>query len=170
MATSVRIEHVFNCSEDTFWEKVFFEDDYNRRLFTEALRFPEYKEASREDRGDKLLRVVEVVPRLGELPGPIKKVVGENIAYREEGSFDKKTRRYAIRVVPNRLADKLSIAGVLYTEPYGDNGCKRIFQAEVGASIFGIGRMLEKRIAEDLEKSYAVGAKFTNQYLAEKGL
>jgi hypothetical protein len=30
--------------------------------------------------------------------------------------------------------------------------------------------MMEKRLVADLEKSYAVGAKFTNQYAEEKGL
>ncbi|HEX9620376.1 MAG TPA: DUF2505 family protein [Polyangiaceae bacterium] len=169
MTTRVNIEHIFNCSEDTFWEKLFFTEEYNRRLFLEALRFPSFNLATSEDRGDTIFRVVEVVPRLPDLPTAIKKVVGDNVAYREEGTFDKKTRRYKIRVVPSRLADKLSIAGELYTEPYGDNGCKRRFTAEVSASIFGIGGLLEKRIAEDLEKSYEVGARFTNSYVAEKG-
>src|SRR5688500_17961642 len=44
-----RIEHVFNCSEETFWTKLFFDQEYNRRLFTEELAFPVWKEVSKED-------------------------------------------------------------------------------------------------------------------------
>jgi len=28
----IRVAHVFKCSEETFWTKVFFDDEYNRRL------------------------------------------------------------------------------------------------------------------------------------------
>ena len=47
-----RIEHIFNCSEDTFWNKLFLDEEYNRRLFKEALEFPVWKEAPRQERGD----------------------------------------------------------------------------------------------------------------------
>ena len=165
-----RIEHTFNCSEETYWSKVFFDEEYNRRLFKDALGFPVWKEVSREDRGDEIRRVIEVVPKLGDLPAPLKKLVGEGIGYREEGVFDKKTRRYKVTVVPNKLADKLTITGEISIEPAGDKKCKRIYNTKVEAKIFGIGGMVEKRVISDIEHGYGAGAKFTNEYLAEKGL
>ena len=51
----VRIEHVFNCSADTFWEKIFLEEEFNRRLFTQVLGFPVWKEVKREETADELL-------------------------------------------------------------------------------------------------------------------
>jgi hypothetical protein len=168
--TDVRIEHVYNCSEDTFWNQIFFDEEYNRRLFAERLKFPVWKEIRREDRGNELFRVVEVVPRLGEMPAPLKKVVGDNVRYEEHGTYDKQSRRYRIKVIPNKLADKVSVEGDLYTEPVGDGKCKRIFAGKVVAKIFGVGGLLEKRLAGDLEKSYEIGARFTNDYISEKGL
>lgn len=167
---SVRIEHTYNCSVDTFWDKVFFDEEYNRRLFKEALGFPGYEETKKEDKGDTVERTVEVTPKLGDLPGPLKKVVGDNVSYKEVGKFDKKAKRYNIKIVPNKLGDKLQIEGELWCEPQGDGKCKRIFSAEVKAKIFGVGGLLEKRLIADMEHSYAVGAKFTNEYIAEKGL
>jgi hypothetical protein len=166
----VRIEHTYDCSVDTFWNQVFFEEDYNRRLFKEALKFPVWEIKKNEDQGNRIERVVEVVPKLADLPAPIKKVVGENVGYREEGVFDKTTKRYRINIVPNTLADKLKVQGELWVEPQGSDKCKRIFQATVTAKIFGIGGMIEKRLISDMQESYAAGARFTNQYISEKGL
>ena len=166
----VRIEHVYDCSVDTFWERIFFDDEYNRRLFKETLQFPLWEVKKSEDRGNEVERVVECVPKLADLPAPIKKVVGDNVGYREEGVFDKKARRYRINIVPNKLGDKLSVKGDLWVEPVGEGKCKRIFNATVQAKIFGIGGMLEKRLISDLQESYATGARFTNKFIAEKGL
>jgi len=106
-----RIEHIFNCSEDTFWNKVFFDADYNKRLFREELAFPRWEEVSKEDKGDQIRRVIEIVPKMADLPGPLKKLAGDGVSYREEGIFDKKTRRYKVTIHPNRLSDKLFIKG-----------------------------------------------------------
>ena len=165
----VYIEHTYNCSEDTFWNQVFFDEEYNRRLFREALGFPHWAIKKQDDQGDRIERVVEVTPKVGELPGPIKKIIGDSVSYREEGVYDKKSRRYRIKIVPSKLADKLTIEGELYLEPVGDH-CKRIFKAQVTAKIFGLGGIVEKRLIADMEQSYAIGARFTNQFIAEKGL
>ena len=165
-----RIEHIFNCSEETFWNKLFFDQDYNRRLFTEELAFPVWKEVKKEDKGDEIHRSIEIVPKLGDLPAPLKKLVGDGVGYREDGVFDKKTRRYKVKIVPNKLVDKLFITGELHTEPAGDNKCKRIYLASVEAKVFGIGGMLEKRVLGDIQNGYDAGARFTNKYIAEKGL
>lgn len=170
MAENIRVEHTFSCSEDTFWDKVFFDEEYNRRMFLEALRFPYYKELSREDRGDHIVRVVEVEPALGDLPAAIQKVVGEGLRYKEEGRFDKKSRHYSIRIVPSRLADKMNVDGEIFSQPAGDGQFKRIFTAAVSVKIFGVGSMIEKRLVSDLKRSYDLGAQFTADFLREKGL
>src|SRR5690606_2606171 len=164
------LEHTYGCSEDTVWNQVFLGEDYNRRLYLEGLRFHEWREIERQDQGEALRRTVEVVPRIGDLPGPLKKVVGDGIRYKEIGNYDKNRRRYRIEVVPSSLADKLSVTGELFTEPLGEARCRRVFQGDVTAKIFGIGGMLEKRLIEDMQKSYARGAEFTNGYIREKGL
>ena len=170
MPSSVRIVHTYNVSEDTFWDKLFFDDEYNRRLYLEALKFYDWKLVKHEDKGEQVHRSIDVAPRLGDLPGPMKKVLGENIRYTEAGVLDKATRRYKISIIPSALAGKLLVSGELYTEAIDDKQCRRVFEATVEVKVFGLGGMMEKRFVADLEKSYAVGAKFTNQYAAEKGL
>lgn len=167
---SVRIEHTFECSEATFWDKIFLDEEYNRRLFIERLKFPVWRETKREERGGEIHRTVEVVPPLGDAPAALKKVIGDNAGYQERGVYDPAKRRYRIQIVPNTLADKLNVTGEMYTEALGDAKVKRIFRAEVTAKIFGIGGMFEKRIVSDLQRSYDASAKFTQTFIAEKNL
>ncbi len=165
-----RIEHIYNCSEDTFWNKLFFDEEYNRRLFKEALEFPVYEQTEFKETDSEVRRSIKVVPKLGPMPGPLKAVIGEGIGYVENGVFDKKARRYTIDITPNKLSDKVTIKGKLYTEPKGEGKCNRVFECTVTAKIFGVGGMLEKRVITDMQESYAKGAKFSNEYIAEKNL
>lgn len=167
---SFRAEHVFNCSEATFWDKIFFDDEYNRRQFTDVLHFSLWKEIERRDEGERIVRRVQAAPPLGELPGPLKAVIGESAGYEEHGVFDKQKRRYTVKVVPNKLADKLNIEIAMWTEPAGENRLRRIAEGTVVAKIFGVGGMLEKKMISDLERSYEKSAAFTNQFIQEKGL
>lgn len=167
----IRIEHVFDCTEDRFWSEIFHADDYNQRLFKEALGFPVYDQVSRNETDATITRVLEVVPKLGDMPAALKKVVGEGLGYRETGTYDKAKRTYKSVVVPNKLADKTSIEGLLWTEPASDpKKCRRLFTAKVVSKVFMVGGMLEERILADMRASYDKSATFTNRYIAEKGL
>lgn len=167
---SLDIEHTFNCSEATFWDRIFLDPEYNERLFKTELKFPVWREVSREEKGGVLYRVLEVVPYVGELPATLKAVVGEGIGYEERGVFDRSAKSYKVVVVPNRLADKLSVKVDQWTIASGDNRCLRKARAECSVKIFGVGGAIEKRMLADLEKSYAKSADFTNRFIAEKGL
>ena len=169
MAT-LEVEHTFNCSEATFWDRVFLDPEYNERLFKTELKFPVWREVSREERGGTLYRVLEVVPYVGELPGAIKAVVGEGVGYEERGALDRAAKRYKVEVVPNRMAEKISVKVEMSTTPDGDNRCRRKARAEATVKIFGIGGSIEKRLLGDLERSYQKSADFTNRFIAEKGL
>ena len=166
----IRVEHSFKCSEETFWTKVFFDDEYNRRLFQEILKFPVWRVLKSEEHGDEVHRTIEAAPPIGDLPGALKAVVGDSAGYEERGVFNKKTRRYRVQVVPNRMSDKISVVVEMWTEPLGDAQCKRFARATATAKIFGVGGMLEKKMLSDLERSYEKSASFTNTFIAEKGL
>ncbi len=169
MTEKVRIEHTLECSEDTFWQ-LFLDEKYNQALFSGYLKFPLWRVASSVDGDKELKRVIEVEPYVADLPATIKKVVGDNIRYREEGRLDKEKRRYYVEVVPARMADKIFVKGEQYTEPAPGGFTKRIFLAEITVKIFGLGGLMEKRVAADLQRSYELGAKFTNRYVKENGL
>ncbi len=165
-----RIEHVFDCTQETFWGKVFFSEEYNRRLFLDTLGFSTWRVVRLEEGPDRVERVVDCAPPLGDLPGPLKKLAEGGAGYREIDSYDRKTHRMTLRVEPSVLRDKLTITGVSRTEPAGPGKCRRIYDSTVVAKVFGLGGMIEGRILDDVRKSYDQAAVFTNRYLAEKGL
>jgi hypothetical protein len=170
MTERARIQHDFDCTEATFWD-LFLDDTYNQALFQGFLKFPRWQVLERVERGNELHRVVEVEPYVGELPGPIKKIVGESFSYREVGYLDRQKQRYYVRIVTSRLSDKFSVECEQYTEPLdGGKRCRRIFLANVGVHIFGVGGLIERRIVTDLSRSYDIGAQFTNDYVKKHGL
>lgn len=169
MSERVRIEHTFECSEESFW-KLFLNDDYNKAMFCDYMKFPRWQVTQLQEEGNEVRRTVEVEPYVADLPAAIKKVVGDNVRYREEGKLDKQKNRYSVHTIPARLADKLRVEGEQYTEPLGEGQCRRIFTAEITVKIFGIGGLMEKRIAADLQRSYDLGAKFTHRYIKEHGI
>jgi hypothetical protein len=164
-----RIEHLFNCTDDTFW-KVFFDPEYNRQLFYDVLGFDSWKIVSFDETDARIERVVDVVPKIGDLPGPLKKLVEGGVGYREKGVFDKAAKRFKLNVEPTTLQGKLQISGVQYTEAAGEGKCRRIYDSTVVAKIFGVGGMIESRILADIKASYDKAAEFTNRWVKEKGL
>lgn len=168
--SDVRIEHVFACSEQTFWEKLFWDDEYNQRLFIGHLGFTQWKIIATDENDRERRRTIDVLPKTGEIPAPVKKVIGETLGYREEGVFDKAQKRYRLKVIPSKMADKLSVHGELWTTAVGDREVRRFFTGSVVCKIFGVGGLVEKRIIDDMKTSYASSAEFTNRFIVEKGL
>src|ERR1700733_2007444 len=148
-----RIVRDIYASEDTFW-KVFFDKDFNEELFLRTLGFDAWKIISQDEGADRIERVVEATPKLGDLPGPLKKLVEGGVSYREKGTFVRAQRSMKVAVVPSKMADKLAISGVIHTESTGEKSCRRIYDAAVTAKIFGIGGMIEGRILGDIKASY----------------
>jgi len=160
----VRIVHVHECSEDTFWH-VFFDHDYNQQLFGQALGFPHFEQLEFQETETEIRRVVSATPSVGELPRALKKLVGDGITYTERGVFDKRTKRFSIDVISSKLPDRITVRGTIYTEPVSAARSRRVFDGTVEARIFGVGGLLEKRLIADLEARYADSARFTNQYV-----
>ncbi len=163
--THVRIAHRFDCDERTFWDRIFFDEAFNREMYLKYLQFQKWEVLEQHETETAISRTVTVSPKVGDLPGAIKSLIGDNLSYREIGTFDKQTRRYRVNVVPNVLADKLSVTGETWVEPVGAKQCSRIFDAEVSVKVFGVGGIIEKRLIADLQLSYNAGAVFTTEYL-----
>jgi hypothetical protein len=161
-----RIEHLIHCSDERFWS-TFFDPRYNEELFLGELQFESWKLVTLEDKGDRIVRIVHAVPRVGDLPGPLKKLVGAGAGYRERDVLDKQAKRTTLNVEPTALHGKLFISGTMRTEAVGDAECRRIYETSVVARVFGIGGMIESRILQAVRASYDTATAFTNRWLKE---
>ena len=169
MTEKLRVEHTFDVSEKGFWD-TFLDEEYNRAMFRDSLKFPRWELTQFELTDEKATRVVEVEPFVGDLPRAVKAVLGNTIRYREEGTLDRPKNSYKLRIVPPKLQDKLIVSGHQFTEPLGEGRCKRVFTADIQIKIFAVGSVIEKLIVADMKKGYDVGAKFTQNYMREKGV
>jgi hypothetical protein len=165
----ITIRHEIDCDEDTFWSECVFNDDYNRKLYLETLKFPGYQVVDSRDLADTRTRTIKIDPPVTGLPGPVKKVLGDRFAYTEKGVFDKKTKRYTFTVTPSTMAEKTHTSGELWCEKIGDGSrITRIARIAVEVKVMMVGKMIEEKILGDLRTSYDAAAKFTNEYLAAK--
>ncbi|MDH5675615.1 MAG: DUF2505 domain-containing protein [Myxococcales bacterium] len=164
------IRHTFNTDIDTFWNRIFFDRVFNESLFRDHLHFTRYEivELERSDDGS-VRRRVECVPP-AEIPGPLKKVLGESAGYTEVGRFDPSRRRFEVEVIPNVAADKIKSRVAIWAEPRGDKQIERVVEMDTTVKIFGVGKMAEGFIDKQARQSYQTAADFTNRWIADKGL
>lgn len=162
------MKHSFRCDEETFWGKIFFDEEYNRRLFKEGLDFAVYEplELREEPSGDKVRRV-KTQPR-AQMPAPVQKLLGEPTSI-EDGRFHAAQRRWAFKITPHKMAEKIHISGEFRMVPTA-TGIERQASFEIKVDIFGVGGIVEGFIEKQLREGYDKGALFTNRYLQEKGL
>jgi hypothetical protein len=169
MATA-RIQHDFDCSEAALWQVFFFDEEYNKRLYLDTLKFPMWKVIDQKVTDLTLERRVEIHPVVDNLPGPLKALVGDRFHYIEEGKLDRKTNRYTFRALPSTLADKTSISGEMFPERLGDERCRRIIDFKVDVKVMIVGKVAEQKTIEDTRSNYDRAAVFTRNYLKEKGI
>lgn len=161
------VRHVFDVDVDTYWDKVFFDAEYNERLFDEGLGFV-YQEVSLDRHEDGTIeRQVRSEPKT-EAPAAVKKLVGDKFSYLERGTFDPKTRKWSYVVTPSALSSKLHISGTFWVEPKGDSQLTRIVETELAVKIFGVGKMIEGFVEKETRDNFRKAEAFTNKWLAEK--
>lgn len=166
----VTLKHEINTDEDTFWSKIVFNEEFNKKLYEGVLKFPGWKLLDMKEDDAKISRKVNVDPPTGDLPGPLRKVIGDRLSYLEEGTFDKKTKRYAFKVTPSTLGDKTKVSGELWAEKIDDKKIRRMCRISVEVKVFMVGSMVEERIMKDLRSSYDNSTTATNDYIKEHGL
>lgn len=170
----ITLRHEIDTDEDTYWSKFVFDPDFNRKLYVGELHFPVWKLLDSKEDESTITRRVQVDPPIGNMPGPLKKLIGDRLSYVEEGVFDKKAKRYTFKVVPSTLTDKTKVHGEMWVEKLGDaNSQKRIARVtkvSVEVKVFLVGGMVEERILSDLRSSYDKGTSFTNRTIKESAL
>lgn len=164
------IKHIFNTDIDTFWDKIFFDREYNDTLFKQHLGFTVYDVLELEKKDDgSVTRRVRGVPK-AEIPAAVKKVLGDSAGYTEVGRFDPKARRFHVEVIPNTAADKIKTKLAMWVEPRGDEKVERFVEVDNQVKIFGVGKMVESVIEKQTRDNYGRAADFTNKWIADKGL
>ncbi len=162
------IRHTFDVDIETFWSKVFFDLEYNRKLYEEGLSFGYSLIEKKELDGGVIERKIRTEPRL-EAPAVVKKLIGDSIQYVETGRFDPKKRVWTFEITTSKLSDKIDISGQYWVEPKGDK-IERIVKTDIEVKIFGVGKTIAAFVEKSTRESYDKAARFTNRWLKEVDL
>jgi len=164
------IRHTFNVDGETFWGRLFFDPAYNEALFRDHLGFSHYEVLELDKRPDgSVRRRVESAPKV-EIPAMIKKVIGDSTRYVEDGRFDAKTQHFTVDVQPKVGADRFITRIIMWVEPRGDKKIERVVEVDSTVKVFGVGKVIELFIEQQMRANYDSSAEFTNKWIADKGL
>lgn len=157
------VTHEINRNAETFW-KVFFDKDFNTKLYKENLGFPEFTIVDQRETETGLVRKVNGTPKM-DVPGPVAKLLGSNFSYREEGTFNKATKIWQWKMIPSTQPDKIRNEGTMRIEPIGDTKVRRIAEITLEAKIFGVGGLIESSAEKQLRDGWEKSAAFMNNWL-----
>lgn len=157
------IEHVFERIDRAGYEALFFDETFSAALGA-ALGLG--RQLVRLDRDpDRIVRHVRCEPKR-EAGSPADQAFGTSRAsYLEEMDYDLRRGRGAWRTIPNLFTDRVTNTGTLEIADV-PGGVRRVVRGEVKVSLFGFGRLVERMIVAEIEKSYAGAAAFTARWLA----
>lgn len=149
-----------DCDPDTFW-KIFFDEDYIRRLHKEGLGFREIEILERSDSKRRL----RAVPSL-EVPEAVARLLGHRFGYEEKGTLDKARGEWRWSMAPNALGDKLRTEGTIAVEAAGDGKARRRDEVIIEAKVFGIGGVIKSSAEKQLRISWQREEDFLNRWIA----
>ena len=151
---------------DNHW-KLFLDDEFDKAQALDGLGFASYEILEHKDEPDRVFRKTRGAPKL-DLPAVVAKALGPHFGYTEEGAWDKKTKVWRSRLIPNILTDRLSSDAVVRAEAAGEGRCRRICELSVEAKVFGIGTIIETALERDLRSGWERAATFMNRWIRDR--
>jgi hypothetical protein len=147
----------WDCTPATFWA-LYFDPDFTVRLHLESLGSTSAEIVSQEgDLSNGLVRTLTYGQR-PPMPGPVRKIFGEEVVTTEVSTFDPETSTTTFVMTPGTMADKTHIEGSIEVAAEGGSTLET-FTLEARVKIFGAGpiveRFIEHTAREMQEKSVA---------------
>jgi hypothetical protein len=134
----------WDCAPEAFWA-LYFDPEFAVRLHLEALGSTSAEILSQEgDLSKGLVRTLRYGQR-PPMPGPVRKLFGEEVSTTEVTTFDPAASRAAFTMTPGTLADKTHIEGVIALARDGGTTLET-FSLEARVKIFGAGPVVERFI------------------------
>ena len=147
----------WDCTPQEFWA-LYYDPDYTVRLHLESLGSTSAEIVSQEGSlASGLVRTLTYGQR-PPMPGPVRKIFGEEVVTTEVSTFDPRTSTMTFVMTPGTMADKTHIGGSIELANEGGTTVET-FSLEARVKIFGAGPIVERFIehmARDMqEKSVA---------------
>ncbi len=163
-----RIENVLHVTPEVFWQHLFFDADFNRRLY-EKLGFETYEVKELETLPDgRVRRVLRAEPPINA-PSLIKERIKGRVFYVEEGIYDPARGVWEFANESSVASDSTRVSGTIRAEPHAE-GMLHVVELEIEVKAFGFGSLVERMIEKNTRDSYRVTTEFVNAYAEQRGL
>jgi hypothetical protein len=157
------LQYAWSCPPEAFWA-LYFDPDFVVRLHLEGLGSLSAEVVSQEgDLARGLTRTLRYSQR-PNMPGPVRKVFGEEITSTEVSTFDPATSTTRFTLTPGTMADKTHIAGSIALAADGE-GSTEAFALEARVKIFGVGPVVERFIEHQAREIQESSVAFMRQNL-----
>jgi hypothetical protein len=147
----------WDCPPEKFWA-LYYDPDFTMRLYLECLGSTSAEIVSQEGNLDSGLVRTLTYGQRPPMPGPVRKIFGEEVVTTEVTTFDPRTSTTTFVMTPGTMADKTHIDGAIELAVEGGSTIET-FSLEARVKIFGAGpiveRFIEHTAREMQEKSVA---------------
>jgi hypothetical protein len=162
------IESLFRVTPEQFWQRLFFDAEYNAGLYRE-LGFESYEVLSLERHPDgRVTRRLKAEPPLSG-PALLKRQLRGRIYYTEEGVYDPARQVWEFVNHSSVAAGSTHISGSIQVEPHAE-GLRHVVALDIRVTALGLGSMIERAIEKNTRESYRVTTAYTNAFAVQHGL
>ncbi len=161
----ILIDHVYHCSPEQFFEKLFDVDIRTQRekKGCGAVNF-DITESRWE--GDTYHQVV-VMEEVVDAPKAVRAIFGETTKIEEAATWVKGSDTIQLVYRPSLMGDKVSMVGTLKVSPADGGHCRVVTDVAITAKIFVVGSIVEKLISKALPKRQAKDVAYFNAHQAD---
>lgn len=161
----ITISNLYTTDPQTFWNDVFFDTHYNRRLYEDVLKYDDFQ-LVRQHTCEQGYTHREIHVKMNvDAPGIIGKVLNE-MKFIENGKFDPIHQRWSYTLVPSIARDKVKISGESWLVDHRNGTVEHFVRFDIQVKAPGVGRMVEKFIANQIGESHQRAHHFTKNHIA----
>jgi uncharacterized protein DUF2505 len=160
----VAIDHVFEGLSCVEYEALYFDEPFNVAV-GEALEMGRAL-LHFERSSQRIVRHVGYEPKRDPTSAAGQAFGTSRASFIEQLDYDLRAHRGEWRTIPNLFPDRVRNSGTI---EFADapSGVRRSLRGEVKVSAFGFGRIIERMIVAEIERSYEATARLTLEWIAK---
>lgn len=156
------VQHVVRGTPESLWSR-YLDAAYVERLHLEGLDSTSFELVSSDGTFPGRVRRRIRYGQAPDVPGPLKKLVGDQVTSEEDGTFDPDSGIWTFTITPGTLADKTQISGSMRARDLGDGTTELQFTIEAKVKVLGLGGVAEKFIERQAKESQERTARFLDE-------